>query len=78
MAQKRLNELKINTFMSDGQKYGVVFTDQTELSFGTFEPGDLFMVQKNSSTKTLQSPNVKILGEGQEVLVSKILSKTLS
>ena len=44
LAQKRLNDLKINTFMNDGQKYGVVYADQTKLSFGDFEPGDIFMV----------------------------------
>lgn len=63
--------------MSDGQKYGVVYADKCNLSFGDFEPGDIFMVQRNTKTKVANSPNAKVLGANQEILVSKVVSKSL-
>jgi len=64
--------------MNDGQKYGVVYADQTKLSFGDFEPGDIFMVQRNSKAKVVESSaKTKLIGNSQEILVSKVLSKDL-
>jgi hypothetical protein len=77
IALKRLNDLKINSFLNDGLKYGVVYTDLTDLSFGSFKAGDIFMIQKNSRTKNLSQSGSSILGENQNVMVSKILDQEL-
>lgn len=76
-ALKRLNDLKINSFLKDGIKYGVVHTELTELSFGKFNPGDVFMVQVNSKTKDTKSSPVQVIGETGNILVSKVIDQQL-
>jgi hypothetical protein len=77
LAQKRLNDLKINTLMNDPLKYGLVYAEKAELSFGKFEPGDLFMIQRNTKTKLGGAAGSNLIGSGDEVIVTKILSKDL-
>jgi hypothetical protein len=78
IALKRLNDLKINSFLNDGMKYGVVHTKLTDLSFGKFNAGDIFMIQKNSKSKDIQTSEVSVLGDSKNVLVSKVIEGDLA